>query len=184
MPHPSLNDPLADHERDKYERMWARSEYHICSPGELSAPDAMKVFGQPGTLIDFGCGDGKALRLFREAGYAAIGVDHVKLLPDTIQSCLWSLPADLPVVDFGYCADVMEHIPPERVKDVLFGISSLVDRAYFRIATVPDGMGRLIGETLHLTVQPAEWWLEQVFEAFEYARIFDVRPGHVVIWAS
>ena len=178
-------DTLAEHERVKYERMWARPEYHVCSPGELSAPDAIQTFGRLGTVIDFGCGDGKAIHLFRKAGYRAIGVDHVSLMPDTVQSCLWSLPADLPVADFGYCADVMEHIPPERVDDVLVNIARHVSRmAYFRIATTPDVMGKLIGETLHLTVQPAHWWLARVSVAFGSAAIRADHPAHVIICAS
>lgn len=178
------HDALAAHERDKYERMWARPEYSVWSPGADSVAEAISLFRRPGSLYDFGSGKGIAVDKFRAAGYKATGIDHVKLTPDTVQACLWSLPDDLPCADFGFCADVMEHIPPERVRDVLFGISGLVDRAYFRIATVPDGMGRLIGETLHLTVQTADWWLEQVSAAFEGARIFDVRPGHVIVWAS
>src|ERR1041385_938241 len=75
------------------------------------------------------------------------------------------------VIDFGcgtgraallsFCADVMEHIPPDRVDQVLDNILHAAEHVFFAISTVPDNMGELIGETLHLTVQPFSWWLEK-----------------------
>ncbi|MGX9443864.1 hypothetical protein ACWX0K_14980 [Nitrobacteraceae bacterium UC4446_H13] len=165
--------------------MWARPEYSIWSPGADSVAEAVSLFDRTGSLYDFGSGKGIAVAKFRDAGFAATGIDHVKLTPDTIRACLWSLPADLSVVDFGFCADVMEHIPLARVDDVLSGIAQHVSAAaYFRIATVPDAMGKLIGETLHLTVCPAEWWLARVSAVFNAARIVRVHPNHVVIMAA
>lgn len=59
------------------------------------------------------------------------------------------------------CTDVMEHIPPEDVETVLRNIVTSCRHCFFQISCVPDHMGELIGEQLHLTVQPYAWWLEQ-----------------------
>ena len=34
-----------------------------------------------------------------------------------------------------------------------------VDRCFFKIAMFPDNMGALIGQPLHLSVFPLQWWV-------------------------
>jgi len=65
---------------------------------------------------------------------------------------------------FGLCTDVMEHIPPDDIDTVLRNIVLSCRHCYFQISCVPDVMGSLIGEQLHLTVQPYAWWLEKFRE--------------------
>jgi hypothetical protein len=63
-------DPLAASERAKYERMWAFPQYRVWSPGEDSADEAMAIFGTS-SVVDFGCGEGRALDKFLDAGMEA-----------------------------------------------------------------------------------------------------------------
>lgn len=56
----------------------------------------------------------------------------------------------------------MEHIPPDDVPKVLRNILASARHCFFAISTVPDRMGTLIGEDLHLTVRPMAWWAEQL----------------------
>jgi hypothetical protein len=58
----------------------------------------------------------------------------------------------------------MEHVPPEEVDAVLANIVTSARKVFFCISTVPDRMGALIGEDLHLTVQPPAWWRELLVE--------------------
>jgi len=51
--------------------------------------------------------------------------------------------------------------PPEDIEIVLRNILLHSRHCFFQISCVPDVMGGLIGEQLHLTVQPYAWWLEQ-----------------------
>jgi hypothetical protein len=60
--------------------------------------------------------------------------------------------------DFGFCADVLEHVPPADVERVLWNIGTASKRLYLNVSTVPDVMGALIGEPLHLTVESPYWW--------------------------
>ncbi len=53
----------------------------------------------------------------------------------------------------------MEHIPPDRVNAVLDVIKRSVRRAaLFEINLKVDWRGDLIGNRLHLSVHPADWW--------------------------
>ena len=63
--------------------------------------------------------------------------------------------------DAGFCVDMMEHIPTHQVNDVLTNIFNVVNRCYFNVDSRPDSFGKTIGETLHLTVQPWEWWADK-----------------------
>jgi hypothetical protein len=55
----------------------------------------------------------------------------------------------------------MEHIPEEKVDEVLDRIAACADKAYLRIFLMPDN-GKFIDEPLHLTVKPMEWWEEKI----------------------
>lgn len=155
-------------ERAKYAKMWALPSYRTRSPGLAIAPLAYDLLGMgPGhTLIDYGCGEGKAVDWFRAQGVACVGVDLVPLRSDVVEACLWDLPEDMSA-GYAFSADVLEHLPPERVMDALRGIRERTRHAAaFTVATVQDGHGPKVGEVLHLTVEPAEWWEERLREVW------------------
>lgn len=152
-------------ERRKYCNMWAFSEYRKYSPGEDHVDQAL-AYMKPGTLIDFGCGTGRPAQRFKNLGFDVTGIDHAyNCLDEDIDiklviANLWDLP-DIEA-EYGYCTDVMEHIPQDKVDDVIAGISNRVKTCFFAIHTDHDAMGSLIGETLHLTVQDADWWHDKL----------------------
>lgn len=151
----------AQEEKDKYEKTWKHFGYRIYSPGENAVPDFLERNPKRGTLIDFGCGLGRATKLLIEAGFAAKGVDIAanalgERIPFT-EACLWDKPFS---ADWAFCCDVLEHIPPEHVDKVLDNMKT--KNCYLQIHLKEDSFGKNVGEKLHLTIQPHEWWLEQV----------------------
>ena len=101
--------------------MYAQDAYHRVSPGRNLAPHVYEQLSPEtgDTLIDFGCGLGRATEFFGQKGLRATGVDFVNVLEmdvPFVRACLWDLP-DLSC-DWGFCADVMEHIPTAKVDDV------------------------------------------------------------------
>jgi SAM-dependent methyltransferase len=128
---------------------------------EIAKPD--------GKIIDFGCGTGRAALKMQEMGLDVLAVDFTDNCRDKPALALsflqWDLTRPLPVsAPYGYCTDVMEHIPTDLVGTVISNIMASAERVFFQIATVPDKFGASIGQTLHLTVKPHEWWLEQFAE--------------------
>ncbi len=167
-------------EQSKYERMWAKPEYSGHSPGEHWAAVFGEVAGlKPGdekTAIDLGCGAGiGGYTLMEIYGINVTFLDHVDVLEvpfrerqTFIQQCLWEpIPRRNPRYDYGYCCDVMEHIPSEYVMLTLERIREVCGHAFFSIAHLPDSCGEMIGETLHLTVQPFEWWRDRLADIGE-----------------
>jgi len=159
-------ESLEQHEREKYQKIWSFPEYRRYSPGESSAPRAFdKLSMRSGqTLYDMGCGTGRAGQWFANKGLDVTLVDFAPNAPEVdlpfIEACLWGLP-DMPIVDYVYCTDVLEHIPPEKVDDVIAGLKSVGKRLYLQIHCNEDGFGSLINERLHLTVQPPKWWVSK-----------------------
>lgn len=157
-------------ETEKYRKVWAIPEYGNYSPGEDMASAFLECV-QPSlgsSIIDLGCGSGK--------GAVAIGDDYRRWLLDLTQDGLVEEAKSLPFIqkslwepfgdqwDYGYCCDVMEHIPPEYTMLVVKNIMDHCERAFFQICFLPDNFGQRIGEPLHLTVQTFEWWRDHLKE--------------------
>lgn len=166
--------PVVMSEPEKYRAIWERPEYRNVSPGESCVETFLDV-ARPkigDAVIDFGCGTGRAALKMKEAGLDVLLLDFADNCRDVAATELPFAIADLryPIVHqaaFGYCTDVMEHIEPEHVEAVIQNVMACVDRCFFQISLVPDAMGTLIGQQLHLSVHPMSWWRE-TFERLGY----------------
>lgn len=156
--------------------MWAVKDYRSNSPGEQLVGYFLKniTYATGETLIDLGCGTGRAGQKLAQAGFAVTLLDHCESALDAkvmaselpfIEANLWEMPELIPY-DWFYCCDVMEHIPPERVPEVLHNCAQVAHRGFFQIAMFDDGFGDRIGEKLHLTVKPESWWQSALKEHF------------------
>ena len=159
----------AEREQQKYRRMWAHDQYHFASPGERAVQTFLNVCQPPAgdSLVDIGAGTGRAGQKLSHAGLRVTLLDCCPEANETPLPCLevilWDLPATLPRFDWIYCVDVMEHIPTEYVEQTLDHMVKLTGKGgYLQVCCVPDNCGKLIKETLHLTIQPAEWWAQHV----------------------
>lgn len=164
-------DDVAQSEQAKYERMWEVSQYRSYSPGEKTLPAIEGLMKEGSSVADFGCGTGRAAQRLRSRGFDVTGIDFAQNCLDKDvdiafkQACLWDLPSDM-LFDYGFCTDVMEHIPPNKVNATLKCIHGATRAGtFFQIATFKDRFGEQIGERLHLSVQPAEVW-ESVLKKF------------------
>lgn len=159
--------PLEITERAKYEKVWSLHGYREHSPGEQLVDAFCDAVGEPltGKVLDLGCGTGRASLALQWAGFDVLAVDFARNARDPeamqvpfLQANLWELPEDVSG-DWGFCCDVMEHIPPDKVDTVLRNIASACEQgAFFQISFRQDAFGSMIGEPLHLSVHGADWW--------------------------
>ena len=187
-------------ERAKYEKLWQREEYRRVAPGEHWAMTflAQARVEPDADVVDFGCGTGRGGLVL-----ALLGKMRVTLL-DFVPGCLdeevaqacetqptrirfvqADLTKTLPVsAAYGYCCDVMEHIPTADVPAVLRNIIASAQHCFFAISTVDDVMGELIGETLHLTVKPMAWWVDQITKIGAVVHWSEEKPGACAIYCT
>jgi 2-polyprenyl-3-methyl-5-hydroxy-6-metoxy-1,4-benzoquinol methylase len=156
-------------EREKYELMYAMPEYRVFSPGEHSIEKFLQIANPKGHVIDFGCGTGRAGLRMKEAGLDVLLIDFTSNSRDLAAMNLPFLRHDLTqhipfASEFGYCTDVMEHIPPEDVDTVFRNIMESASCVYFQICTAREHFGELIGQELHLTVEDSGWWEAKIKE--------------------
>lgn len=154
-------------EREKYQKAWMHPLYGRTSPGELAAPVFLDVVKPDGLVIDFGCGTGRGALAINEAGVDVLLVDFTDNCREKAAFRLpfiqWDLTAPCEAsAPYGFCADVMEHIPTEDVATVLRNIFASAPRVFFQISTVPDAFGAEIGARLHLTVRTHDWWADML----------------------
>ena len=64
-------------EREKYDKAWESSQYRKYSPGERIFDKIVNQLEpeEGDTLIDFGCGTGRAAQKFADMGLEVTGVD-------------------------------------------------------------------------------------------------------------
>lgn len=154
-------------EAEKYARVWAEDDYRARSPGERVADTFLGVSRPRGRIVDFGCGTGRAALKIAAAGHEVTCVDFIEHSRDREARALPFVQADLseplPVRgDYGFCTDVLEHIPPAQLDAVIRNIFGAVPRAFFQISTEPDVFGdEILGQPLHLSVHRHEWWREK-----------------------
>jgi hypothetical protein len=164
-------------EREKYIRMWSVAGYRQFSPGEEAAQTFLDVVKPDGLVIDFGAGTGRGALAISKAGVDVFMLDFASNCRDNECLHLPFLEHDLTEpcalrAPYGYCTDVMEHIPPAQVDLVIRNIMGSAETVFFQVATVPDNFGAVINQRLHLTVEEHAWWLE-TFQRLGYRVTFD-----------
>lgn len=175
-------------EREKYSAVWNNPQYAVVSPGLRHLPGALEWM-QPDAgaeFTDWGSGSGKASDSLYEQGYKVRMVDiaansykGANDIPLTIAS-LWELPDDFGATDYGICCDVMEHLPPDRIDQVLSEIAKRTNKAvYFQIALFHDSTFTENGP-LHLSVFPVNWWKIKLLEHFRSAEFKTIRVKHIL----
>jgi hypothetical protein len=166
---------LKDTEQDKYTNVWKLDDYRRFSPGESMQQHFLDIV-QPseGTrIIDYGAGTGRASLFFHDHGYDVWMVDIAdNCLDDEVKQAigdrlyvesLWEM--DALYSPYGYCCDVMEHIPPRYVDKVLANIMGHSRKVFFNICFTEDHFGSVVGDHLHLTVKPFTWWRDRLKKA-------------------
>lgn len=152
-------------ERDKYRLMWQFDGYREVAPGEHRVALAAQFFEKPGPVIDFGCGTGRSSLRLKELGFDVILVDFADNCRDDEAFGLpfveWDMSHPCPLkAPFGLCTDMMEHITTEDVEAVIRNIMASAGKVFFQISTVKDTFGTVIGQRLHNTVCPHDWWVK------------------------
>ena len=141
----ALNEQL--HENPKYGSRKREALY-------AKIKDLMDETGSA-TLLDYGCGKGEMGRHLPAYSYDPC-VREFSVRPEG-------------TFDMVACCDVLEHVEPELLTNVLADIRDYADRAvYLVISTRPAGKILADGRNAHLIVQNKDWWVDQLAQVFTF----------------
>jgi SAM-dependent methyltransferase len=151
---------------DLYQEMHGSQKYfpgfsitaHV--PAIAGIVDTMRdALGREPRMLDFGCG--KGMQYLKRRVHEAWGV-----LPHCYDPGVAHL-SEMPAGEFDIvlCIDVLEHVEEADVAAVL---SRIFDKtapdgiAFLAISTVTSRKKLPDGRSVHVTVQPGEWWEERI----------------------
>ncbi len=173
---------LVAQESALYADVWAVPAYSTHSPGASLAPLFVEMARidptttRMLTVLDAGCGAGQGAVALTALGFRVAMVDvtdaglvpEAKAIPFT-EAALWD---DLRIrggyrfggkVDYAYCTDVLEHIPPEFTMLVVQRLLDVARRGVFlSISLVPDQFGVWVGKSLHRSVRSFVAWRDDL----------------------
>ena len=125
-----ITDLTLDHYNERAEDFWQGTRYHNVS--QNIAAMLQHIEGEsPFTILDFGCGPGRDLKVFAELGHIAVGLEgaaHFAVMACAHSGCeLWQqdfLKLDLPDNHFDgvFANAALFHIPSQELPRVLLAL--------------------------------------------------------------
>jgi hypothetical protein len=95
------------------------------------------------------------------------------------------LAKPLPVqAAYGFCTDVLEHIPPTQLDAVIDNCLAACQHVFFQISTEDDALGVLVGHKLHLSVHPYAWWVDKFRERGATVHWSQEAPGVCALYVT
>jgi hypothetical protein len=168
---------ITEEYRREQEILHARGNYGTASLGYGPVVSALANALQIGTLLDYGCGSQRNLLKVFEPDH---DVEYEGYDPGVPAYCEPPSPADLVV-----CIDVLEHIEPEFLENVLDHLRELSRGwSFMTVHTGPARKTLSDGRNAHLIQQPPAWWLPKFCARWELLEFRAGREGFSVVCRS
>jgi len=129
------------------------------------------------SLLDYGCGSKQSLRTTLVIASDVVYEGYDPAVPEF---------SDRPIPsDIVCCIDVLEHIEPHFLGNVLSDLAYLCEPfGFFTIHTGPAQKVLSDGRNAHLIQEGSEWWLPKLREFFEILAVRQVPSGFCVMVKS
>lgn len=125
------------------------------------------------SVLDYGCGKGDLLKAVGQSLPQLVlrnydpGVAGFSLLPTS-------------KYDLVVCSDVLEHVEPEHIEDVLWHIKLLTkEEAFLVVHTGPASHVLPDGRNAHILQRPWKWWDSKLKEYFLHVQEPIAKSEHV-----
>lgn len=130
------------------------------------APIVAELIRQAGvrSVSDYGAGKKNLLKGLTQAGISAI-----QYLPYDPAFPAYGVPQ---AADLVCCIDVLEHIEPELIDNVIDELARITTGlGFFSIHMGPAGKVLSDGRNAHLIQKPSSWWLPKLVQHFEILQL-------------
>jgi hypothetical protein len=120
-------------------------------------------------VLDVGSGRGHYLKLFKENGIKAMGLEPSKYISDNLKEFKIVNDDILGFSEYGrnwealICMDVLEHMEPTKIEENIKALSILSSHALLGIANHSDVWH---GTQLHLIQQGLPWWKDKLSKSY------------------
>lgn len=165
---------ISEEYRSEQEQLHAKHhEYGSASVNYAPLVSKLINKSQASKILDYGAGKGRLAK--------NLVLDH----PASVHHYDPAIPeyAKAPEpCDFVTCIDVLEHIEPEHLADVLDHLKELTTGiGFFTIHTGPAVKVLSDGRNAHLTQEPMDWWLPKLMQRFSLQSLSVVNNGFWVV---
>jgi hypothetical protein len=165
---------ISDQYRREQEALHAKGNYGTASLQYGETVSQLVEATQARTLLDYGCGSMQNLKKVLDCDVMYLGYDPA------VPALSIKVPSDLVV-----CIDVLEHIEPELLENVLDDLRSLTKRwAFMTVHTGPARKTLSDGRNAHLIQEPASWWLPKFLSRWDLYRFQAMPQGFSVLCHS
>jgi cyclopropane fatty-acyl-phospholipid synthase-like methyltransferase len=129
------------------------------------------------SLLDYGCGNGKL-----KPAVLSLRDDITVLEYDPAVTGKDQLPSP---VDYVACIDVLEHVEPQLLDNVLQHIRDVMIRGGFlHPCLVEAGLTLKDGRNAHLIVEDADWWLDKIAQFFTIEKVVYRTDKHLAVYVT
>ena len=110
---------------------------------------------KPTTVLDYGCGKNTLVKHLEE--------QYPDIVFYSFDPCIPKYQNPPPKCDMVLCLDVMEHVEPNLLENVLAHISYLSKKHVFMVISTKEAKKTLPdGRNAHLIVEKPLWWLKRL----------------------
>ena len=164
---------ISEEYREMQEELHQNPDYGVASVSY--APFVSSIINEMGVtdVLDYGAGKGRLAKNLN-VNHSVEVYQYDPAIPE------WSEIPD--AHEFVACIDVLEHIEPEYIDEVLDDLNRVTSRAgFFTIHTGAAVKSLSDGRNAHLIQEPMEWWLPKIMERFSLKSLSVVPNGFWVL---
>lgn len=168
-----MQKTISEEYRKQQEKLHQNPNYGVASV--QFAPMVSRIVNQTGVteLLDYGAGK---CRLFEN-----LQADHAMRL-QAYDPAIPELAGEPVPMQMTTCIDVLEHIEPELLDNVLDHLKALtLEIGFFTVHTGPAMKVLDDGRNAHLIQEPPAWWLPKIMARFELQTFQKMENGFFVV---
>lgn len=172
-----MNTLISEAYRETQKELHKNAAYGVASVE--FAPLVASIMNQLGVreLLDYGAGKQRLAMALRDGAMVRHRFDYRPYEPADDTCSASPEPAEMVT-----CIDVLEHIEPEYLEDVLDDLQRLTRKV--GLFTIHCGAARKVlpdGRNAHLTQQPMRWWLPRILDRFDVDAVRKTPGGFCVM---
>ncbi|MBM3343562.1 MAG: hypothetical protein FJY56_15845 [Betaproteobacteria bacterium] len=162
---------ISDDYRRMQQELHRNPDYGVASLEYAPLVAQIMEATQATELLDYGAGKGRLGQAIKDMAQTPIPVYHYDpAIPE------WSAPAK--PCGFVACIDVLEHIEPDLIDNVLDDLQRVTRGVgVYTVHTGPAAKLLADGRNAHLIQQPPSWWLPKFLLRFELVQFNRMPQG-------